>query len=438
MKYSTKVFLLFLCTSLLFSQENNESYRVGVDHKSKVKLSNDDATTINVVQNIIESAFSSTINKTIQNNWTLQFDKIAKSKIDEVLAEQKEREDFSECVDTKCAIRLGEILDAKYMIYRDIISIPGKIQRTQINFQLINIETSALEGAANVIYKGDLFSEAADKAFNDTMIRLFNDAFPNEIPIPVSRKSAITENPTNINAPTVDNLNIRTPHSRPKTIRLSGEDKDGDNVSFSIYTEPKHGSYQLRGSLLIYNPEKKYIGEDIIRYRATDGLLDSNVGVINIRITNNTPSSKDQEIIINENQITQIILSGSDRDKDVLSYEVTYGPINRGKLTSRGLGVYNYTPPKDFTGRDYFEFKVSDGIASSQAASVSIKINETYKKPVNTKKNVSESDEEEGGSNMLMIVGGLLLLVLLGAAGGGGGDSGPAPTGGVDIGIDIP
>ena len=181
MKYSTKVFLLFLCTSFLFSQENNEPYRVGVDYKSKVKLSNDDTTTINVVQNIIESAFSSTINKTIQNNWTVKFEKIAKSKIDQVLAEQKEQEDFSECVDTKCAIRLGEILQAKYMIYRDIVSIPGEDERTQISFQLINIETSALAGAANMIYKGDLFDEAADKAFNDTMIRLFNDAFANEI-----------------------------------------------------------------------------------------------------------------------------------------------------------------------------------------------------------------------------------------------------------------
>jgi hypothetical protein len=49
---------------------------------------------------------------------------------------------------------------------------------------------------------------------------------------------------------------------------------------------------------------------------------------------------------------------------------------------------------------------------------------------------LEELEEEKSSNNMLLITVGLLLLVVAAAGGGGGG--GGAPTGGVDIGIDIP
>ena len=431
MKYLTKILLLLVSISLLFSQDSDDPYRVGVDYKSKVKLVTNDEATVSIIQNIIESAFSSTVNKTVQNNWKIEFDKIAASKIDAVLAEQKDQEDFSECIDTKCAIKIGELLQAKYMIYRDITSVPGRSNSTQISFKLINIENGTSDGAADTIFKGDLFSPEAKKAFNNTMVELFNDAFPNQIPIPISKKIDFQ----NLNAPTVDNINMTVTHSRPRTTTLYGSDKDGDNLSFTIYKEPRNGSYQLTGSKLLYNPEKGFVGTDTMRYRATDGERDSNIGVINIRVVNNEPLSQDQSITIDKNKKVRIILSATDEDKDKLEYKITRQPIKGGRLKLRALGEYDYTPPKDFDGTDYFEFKAYDGITSSESASVSIQI----KADKSSRKSVivSGDNNDNGGPNMLMIVGGLLLLVLLGAAGGGG-DSGPAPTGGVDIGIDIP
>ena len=49
---------------------------------------------------------------------------------------------------------------------------------------------------------------------------------------------------------------------------------------------------------------------------------------------------------------------------------------------------------------------------------------------------LEELEEEKSSNNMLLITVGLLLLVVAATSGGGGG--GGAPTGGVDIGIDIP
>ena len=108
-------------------------------------------------------------------------------------------------------------------------------------------------------------------------------------------------------------------------------------------------------------------------------------------------------------------------------------------MRQTSLSAFRYTPLQNVSGKDSFTYRVYDGITYSKGYRVDITIVEeqvvVQQQPV-----VIDSDDsdEGGGNNMLLIVGGLLLLVLLAGGGGGGGDSGPAPTGGVDIGIDIP
>jgi len=71
----------------------------------------------------------------------------------------------------------------------------------------------------------------------------------------------------------------------PIAITLSGSDADGDSLTFSITTDPQHGSLSGTAPDVIYTPQTGYVGPDVFSFRVWDGELysqDANV-LINVR-----------------------------------------------------------------------------------------------------------------------------------------------------------
>lgn len=64
---------------------------------------------------------------------------------------------------------------------------------------------------------------------------------------------------------------------------------------------------------------------------------------------------------------------GNDADRDALTYSVATQPTN-GILTLQSNGSFTYLPNAEVTGADTFSFVVSDGKATSVAATVNITI----------------------------------------------------------------
>lgn len=178
-----KIITLSLCivtsTASLYSQE----LRIGVDYLSKIKIENLSSVQEELLQNLIEDALGDVIGATRTLSWNDSFTIVAKSKINEILQEQKIQEDLSECTDESCAITLGKLVSAKYMIYRDI----GEYRPGEYNFRfsLINIETGTVVASSNIFYKGDILEgESIKSTFFDLMATLFNEAFWYENRIP--------------------------------------------------------------------------------------------------------------------------------------------------------------------------------------------------------------------------------------------------------------
>ena len=258
----------------------------------------------------------------------------------------------------------------------------------------------------------------------------------NNLKLPSNQK-LITTAPTNLYPPVPQNQSLTLTHSTPLTITLKATDRDADTVQFELVNQPQHGAARLSGNNVIYNPNKNYVGEDQLVFRVTDGTY-SVPGYIDLTIRNNTPQGQDKTIRVMQGDKTTFVLSLYDRDNDDLKIELISNP-KKGRLRQTSLSAFRYTPLQNVSGKDSFTYRVYDGITYSKGYRVDITIVEEQvviqQQPI-----VIDSDDsdEGGGNNMLLIVGGLLLLVLLASGGGGGGDSGPAPTGGVDIGIDIP
>ena len=434
MRQYFKLLLLIVFQTMIWSQSSDNLFRVGVDYKSKIKIDTLSDIEKNAVQNIIQSSFSKTVGLTKAYDWSINFSEVAQSQFEAILREQQSQEDLSECTDNSCAITLGELANAKYMIYRDLL---GLGERIQIKFELINIESGENFYTVAELFRGDdILSSEAEKLFDRLMVELFNGAFSTEIPLPSNQK-LITTAPTNLYPPVPQNQSLTLTHSTPLTITLKATDRDADTVQFELVNQPQHGAARLSGNNVIYNPNKNYVGEDQLVFRVTDGTY-TVPGYIDLTIRNNTPEGQDKTIRVMQGDKTTFVLSLYDRDNDDLKIELISNP-KKGRLQQTSLSAFRYTPLQNVSGKDSFTYRVYDGITYSKGYRVDITIVEeqvvVQQQPI-----VIDSDDsdEGGGNNMLLIVGGLLLLVLLASGGGGGGDSGPAPTGGVDIGIDIP
>lgn len=192
----------------------------------------------------------------------------------------------------------------------------------------------------------------------DTAYANFADKFANILPI-ANTQNLVTNEGVAIN------------------ISLTGTDNDGTIVSYQLISTPSNGT--LSGSVpnVIYTPAAGFDGTDSFTFTVTDD--DSGISAVaTISITVNNvnilPQATPQSLVTNEGEALNIVLSGSDSDGSIASYQVVSAP-NNGVLSGAAPNLI-YTPTIGFDGVDSFTFTVTDndnGI--SAVATVMITVN---------------------------------------------------------------
>ena len=155
-------------------------------------------------------------------------------------------------------------------------------------------------------------------------------------------------------------------------INLSASDKDEDDLTFTVLTQPENGTLTGNAPVLVYVPSADFFGPDSFTFKADDGIDDSNTSTISIVVesVNDAPVVVGQSVSVFENQNVNIILTGSDVDGDVLTFSVVSEPAN-GTLSGAAPSLL-YTPNSDHTGIDSFTFKANDGTSDSSISTISI------------------------------------------------------------------
>jgi hypothetical protein len=150
-------------------------------------------------------------------------------------------------------------------------------------------------------------------------------------------------------------------------------------------------------------PEVVAAGETAtIQVEVTDNDGDNSTATADIAVknVNKAPVAKNQTVSTDEDTALPIRLTATDPDGDALTYTIVNGPLN-GTLSGTAPDV-TYSPAANYNGNDSFTFKVSDGIADSNIAEVSITLRPVNDNPtVNTLIADPTTINEGGGKSAL-------------------------------------
>ncbi len=193
-------------------------------------------------------------------------------------------------------------------------------------------------------------------------------------------------------APIADDQDIITDEDIPVQITLTGKDVERTDIEFKIVDSPQNGLLEGDPPKLIYIPDKDFNGDDSFTFIVSDGKLESQLAKVNIKVdpVNDPPIAESQDVIIDEDDSIEIILTGNDVDGDVLIFKIIDQPKN-GTLEGEPPKL-TYKPNEDFNGEDSFTFIVSDGELESQIAMIKIKINPVNDPPIAEEKDINTDE----------------------------------------------
>jgi hypothetical protein len=183
-------------------------------------------------------------------------------------------------------------------------------------------------------------------------------------------------------------------HDRDLRQQVAAYDPDGDNfwiarINDSVVEVGEEVSLPSGARVLIlnngefvYTPHSRTVGSDSFTYTVSDGVAESLPATIRIYITNTPPVARDMTIHVPDQMPVTLSLicddpgcgceGAYDPDGDSLQVEIVAGPY-QGQLESWGRYVV-YTPNPDSSGqnRDWFYYRVRDGITASEIKRVEL------------------------------------------------------------------
>ena len=187
-------------------------------------------------------------------------------------------------------------------------------------------------------------------------------------------------------APVAADDGYATAEDTPLSIAKPGvlaNDTDLDDLTAVLVAGPANGILTLNADgSFVYTPNANFNGTDTFTYKANDGDKDSNVATVTITVTpvNDAPVAQDITVTTPEDTAIDITLLGTDVDGDALTYTIGSQPAN-GTLTIVD-NVVTYTPNDNWHGTDSFTYKVNDGVADSNVATVTITVTSVNDAPV--------------------------------------------------------
>lgn len=243
------------------------------------------------------------------------------------------------------------------------------LSATDIDGDTLSFTSGATTGGRSTVTSGPS-ANAATVTFTPTT----NFVGSGSISVRVSDGHAsvlqtFTVDVTNVNyAPTASDQAVSAYEDVARTVTVTGDDQDGDTLTYVFVTGTAHGRTDVSGNEVVYTPAENYNGMDSFQYMAYDGVHYSNIATVTITVNavNDAPVVADAAMNAEKNLWTPVTLIASDIENDALTFGITSYPTH-GSIKNLSGNTFSYAPSEDYVGQDQITFSVRDGIALSSA-----------------------------------------------------------------------
>jgi VCBS repeat-containing protein len=179
-------------------------------------------------------------------------------------------------------------------------------------------------------------------------------------------------------APTAQANSVTTREDTLATIVLAAEDRNKNELTYSVIDGPSHGRLSGTPPKLMYRPDADFAGPDSFTFKASDGKTDSAPATVSIMVTpvNDLPTANADSATVSEDApIVTIDVLANDTDVDadrLIVVNATQG--SHGSVTINNDGTLTYAPERDFCGADTFNYTLSDGKGGTDKAAVKVTV----------------------------------------------------------------
>ena len=174
---------------------------------------------------------------------------------------------------------------------------------------------------------------------------------------------------------------------------LYGSDPDrNDRITYSVDTDPVHGTVTLQGGRFTYTPDPEFSGTDSFEYRLTDraGETDTATMSLTVRPINDGPVIRSIELegLDNTNSITinedetisgRVIAFDAEGDPFTLTAQSSFSFQN---IDFAADGSFVFTPGENYNGPDGIDFTLRNDDGQTYEESIVITVNRVNDAPV--------------------------------------------------------
>ena len=157
-------------------------------------------------------------------------------------------------------------------------------------------------------------------------------------------------------------------------------DPSGLPLTAKLVSNVQHGSLTLNSDgTFSYTPAPGFYGTDSFTYEANNGTLNSTAATVTFNVAG-FPTANPTSYNVNENAVNAVtanqgvLVGDTDPNGLSLTAQLASGP-SHGMLTLNPDGSFSYTPTVNYVGTDSFTYTVTDGVATSTAAKVTLTVN---------------------------------------------------------------
>lgn len=167
---------------------------------------------------------------------------------------------------------------------------------------------------------------------------------------------------------------------------VSGMADPEATMTFAVFRAPNDGVLSLFDSTtgtFEYTPNASFAGADSFEFTVSAGGQTSAPATVSIDVTNTVPFAQGNDgmygmaaSVVHDRTLVDWAMGWDEDpgDSEILTYSISTSPTSGSVTIDPGTGEYTYTPNALYVGLDSFEFTVSDGIDSSDPATITIDV----------------------------------------------------------------